>query len=92
MRLDTKAFAIAAGIVAAVLFTLCAAFVAIAPGTATALFGAVLHLDLSTLARRVTLGSFVGGLVFWTIGTAVVFGAAAAIYNRLAGAAATKQA
>jgi hypothetical protein len=92
MNLQIRAFATAAGIVAAALFTRCAAFLAVAPATATNLFSAVLHLDLTALARPVTVGAFVGGLVFWSVGTAVVFGAAAAIYNRLAGAGATRQA
>jgi hypothetical protein len=83
MRLDTRAFAFAAGMTAAVLFTLCALAVAIAPGPTTAFFGYLMHLDLSTLPMTLTLGSFVGGLVCWTLGTALTFGFAASIYNRL---------
>lgn len=83
MRLDTRAFAFAAGITAAVLFTLCALAVAIAPGPTTAFFGYLAHVDLSTLPWTLTLGSFVGGLICWTLGTALTFGLAAAIYNRL---------
>ena len=40
-------------------------------------------LDLSGMSRTLTIGSFVGGLVLWTLGTALVFGSVAAIYNRL---------
>lgn len=85
MRLDTRASAIAAGATAAVLFTLCALAVVIAPGPATALFGYLVHVDLSGLARTLTLGSFVGGLVCWTVGMALTFGLAATIYNRVIG-------
>ena len=85
MKLNAGAFGGAAGLAAAALFTLCAAFVAVAPGTATGVFGYVLHLDLTTLARPLTVGSFVGGLLFWAIGSALAFAAAARIYNALVG-------
>jgi len=83
MRLDTRAFAFAAGATAAVLFTICAIAVAIAPGPTTAVFSYLVHLDLSTLPRTLTVGSFLGGLVCWTVGAALTFGLVAAIYNRL---------
>lgn len=83
MRLDTRAFALAAGAVAAVLFTLCALAIAIAPGATMAFFGYMMHLDLSGLPPTLTLANFVGGLICWTVGTALVFWLAAAIYNRL---------
>jgi membrane protein YqaA with SNARE-associated domain len=83
MRLDVRAFGTAAGIVAAVLFTICALAVAIFPGPTTALASYLIHLDLSGMSRTMTFGSFVGGLVIWSLGTAIVFGSAAAIYNRL---------
>ena len=84
MRLDIKSFAFAAGTVAAILFTLCALAVAISPGSTTALASYVVHIDLGGLARPLTWASFVGGLVFWAIGTGLVFGAAAGLYNRFA--------
>lgn len=86
MRLDTKAFAIAAGTTAAVLFTLCALAVAIAPGPSMAFFGYLAHMDLSALPLTLTFASFIVGLIGWTVGTALTFGLAAAIYNRLVGA------
>jgi 2TM family of unknown function (DUF5676) len=82
-RLDARAFGTAAGIVAAVLFTVCALAVAVAPESTTALAGYLIHMNLSGITRTVTFGSFVAGLVLWTLGTAIVFGSAAAIYNRL---------
>ena len=85
MKLDSRAFGIAAGAMAGVLFILCSIAVAIAPAAMTALFGYLVHTDLSGLPRTLTLASFVGGLICWTLGTALTFGFAAAIYNRLAG-------
>jgi hypothetical protein len=83
MRLDARAFGTAAGIVAAVLFTICALAVAVAPEQTTALAGYLIHMDLSGMTRSMTFGRFLGGLVIWTLGTGVTFGAVAAIYNRL---------
>ncbi|HET8622088.1 MAG TPA: DUF5676 family membrane protein [Gemmatimonadales bacterium] len=83
MRLDARAFGIATGIVAAVLFSICALAVAAAPGPTTALAGYLVHTDLTGIARAVTFGNFLGGLVIWTVGTAVAFGSAVGIYNRL---------
>ena len=87
MRLNTRAFGMAAGATAAVLFTVCSLAVAIAPDATTAFFGYLVHMDLSGLPRTLTFGTFIGGLVAWTFGAAFIFGLAAAIYNRLLGVA-----
>ena len=86
MRLNTRAFGMAAGTTAAVLFTVCSLAVAVAPDATTAFFGYLVHMDLSGLLRTLTFANFVGGLVMWTLGTAITFGLAGAIYNRLIGA------
>ncbi len=85
MKLDSRAFGIAAGAMAGLLFILCSIAVAIAPAPTTALFGYLVHTDFSGLPRTLTFASFVWGLICWTLGTALTFGFAAAIYNRLAG-------
>jgi len=91
MRLDARAFGTAAGTVAAVLFTICALAVAVAPEPTTALASYLIHMDLSGMTRSLTFGRFVGGLVIWTLGTAVTFGGVAGIYNRLASRTAAVQ-
>ena len=83
MRLDTRAFAFAAGATAATLYTLCALAVAISPAPMTAFFSTVTHLDLTRLGRPLTWGGFVVGLTWWTAYAAAAFGLASAIYNRL---------
>ena len=85
MRLEMRAFAIAGGLTAAVLFTICAAAVAVAPEATTAFAGTLIHADLSGIMRTLTWGSFALGLVTWTVGTALVFGLVAAAYNRAVG-------
>lgn len=92
MRLDTRAFAIAAGMTAAMLFILCAAAVAIAPGPTTAFFSYIVHLDMSGMRRELTAASFTVGLIAWTLGTGLTFGFAATMYNRLIGSRVVKQA
>lgn len=63
MRLDPRAFGAAAGLVAAVLFIICAWAVAIAPEATTSAASYLIHMDLSEMSRTLTFGNFVGGLV-----------------------------
>jgi hypothetical protein len=84
MRLDARAFGLAAGAMAALLFTLCAAGVAVAPEAMTALGGTLVHLDMSGMVRTLTWTNFLGGLATWTLLTGLVFAAVAALYNVIA--------
>ena len=92
MRLDTRAFGLAAWITAAVLYSICALLVAVNPGGATALFGFVMHMDLTGVARPVTFAGYLGGVVFWGVLVGLTFGLAAWLYNRLAHAPAAVRA
>jgi hypothetical protein len=83
MKLDTRAFATASAVIAAVLFVICALFVALAPRETTAVAGYLIHVNVSGMTRSLTWGSFIGGLVGWTVGTGVVGAALAWVYNRL---------
>ena len=83
MRLDSKAFGLAAGVTAAILSAACALLVAIVPNAAMALLSDVVHADLTGLVRNVTLANFIGGVLFWGVGTGLVFGFAAWLYNTL---------
>lgn len=85
MKLDARAFGLAAGLMAGALFIACAFAVSIAPEGTTAFAGYLIHADLSGIRRALTLGNFVGGLVCWTAGTALAFWFMGAVYNRLAG-------
>lgn len=86
MRFDVKALAFAAGTAAAAAFTACAIAVAVAPGATTAFLGFITHTDLSTLSRPLTWASFAGGVIAWWAIVAALFGLAASLYNRFAGA------
>lgn len=86
MRLEPRAFGLAAGIVAMVLFVICATAVALAPDFTTAAGGFLFHADLSSFTRSVSWSNFVGGLLGWTVGTAAISALTAVLYNRLVGA------
>lgn len=83
MTLNPRAFGIAAGFTAAALSGVCALIVALAPHAAMALLSDAVHTDLTSLARNVTVGNFFGGILFWGIGTGLVFAFAGWLYNRL---------
>lgn len=83
MTLDTRAIALAGSVTGALVFGVCAALVAVAPGTIAAFFSYVLHIDRTGLARAVTWRSYSGGLVCITLGTAVVLGFVGWLHNVL---------
>ena len=85
MELDSRAFGLAAGSLAAALFALCALAVAVAPEWTTAFAGSLIHLDVSGMARTITWGNFFGGLLCWTLGTGLIFAGVAGLYNRFLG-------
>lgn len=85
--LDTRAFGLSAGIIAAVLTTVCALALAVAPSATMALVSAMSHLDLSALPVDLTWSGYVISLAGWTFGTGIVFAGGALLYNRFAGAA-----
>ena len=87
MRIDSRAFGLAAGMVSGALFTLCAVAVAIAPVWTTSVAGFLLHVDLSGVARTLTWGSFFGGLLCWSILVGLVFASLGGLYNRFLGRA-----
>ena len=82
--LDARAFGFAAGTIAAVLTTLCALALTIAPSATTAVASTLIHLDLSAMSRTMSWGVYFGSLIGWTFGAGLVFWAAAALYNRFA--------
>ena len=85
MKLDVRAAAVAAGSIASLAYALCTAFCVLAPeSTVVQLTTAFLHTDITGLYRQVTWGSFIVSLLGWGLGTAVMAGATAWLYNRLA--------
>lgn len=82
MRLDIRCFALAAGVTAALAFTLCALAVGVAPGATADFLSFVTHYDLTDRVRALTPGNFVGGLLAWGLGTAAFTALLAWMYNQ----------
>lgn len=83
MKLDATNLAIAAAVAVAIAWTLCAAYLAAAPGAASFTFRAMMHLDLAEPAMRITLGAYLIGLVAWVVSAAATGWLVGAIYNAL---------
>ena len=83
MRLNSRAMFWGAAIVAAISYAICAAFVALVPQTTTRFFGWMMHIDLTGLARHITWGSFLGGILCYSVIIGLLAGASAWAYNRL---------
>jgi len=84
VKLNAQALSLATGIVAALSYIVCALAVAVAPAATSQFFSFVFHIDLTSLSRSITWGSFFGGIVCFSLGTAILAGLAAWFYNRLA--------
>ena len=82
-ELDPWAFGLSAMIVTAVLFTLCALAVALAPGFTSAAFGYMLHIDFTGISRPVTWCGYFGGVMCLSATVGFAFAAAGALYNRM---------
>lgn len=73
----------ASAIAAAVLWTVCAALVVLAPGPAMWVTGQMLHADLSAMDWSLTFGSYFVGLVGWIVLAWVVAAAIGGVYQIL---------
>jgi hypothetical protein len=81
MVLAPRSVAFAAGVTAVIVSTICAFLLAVAPSAATTLLGLAIHEDLSGLTPQVTWTSFGVALLFWGLGTGLVVGCAAWLYD-----------
>lgn len=81
--IDAPSFGFAAGSTAAALSAVCAAALAIVPDGTLALFGHLIHSDLSGVVPVVTWVTFVTGVAGWGVIVAVTFFVGASLYNRL---------
>lgn len=79
--LNTRAFGVAAGIVAATLSAICATALLVAPGATRAVMGYLVHADLSGLAPAVSWASMLFSVIGWGLLAGIAFAAAAGLYN-----------
>jgi len=88
MKLDVRAATVSAGSIAALVYALCTAFCVLVPeSTLVDVTTVFFHIDVTGLYRQITWGSFIASLLGWGLGTGVLAGAMAWLYNRLARAA-----
>jgi len=83
MPIRPEALAFASGLSAALVSSICALFLVIAPSTATTLIGLAIHQDLSGLTPQVTWSSFLTGLLFWGLGVGLTVWFAGRLYSRI---------
>ncbi|WP_339688028.1 DUF5676 family membrane protein [Gimesia maris] len=85
MKLGVRAAALSAGSITALVYALCTAFcVLVSESTLAYVTTVFFHIDVSGLYRPITWESFIVSLLGWSLGTDVVAGAMAWLYNRLA--------
>lgn len=84
MKLDIKAVAIAEALVVAAVFVLCAFVIAVVPEQTAAATRYLFHIDLSSLARPVSWGGFISGLIVSSVAMGLAGAVWASLYNRFA--------
>lgn len=82
-KLNTRSLSIAIGMSTGLVYTICILFIVLAPKAGMTFFSYILHIDFSNMARVVTWGSFIAGLLFWVLGPALYATAISRLYNRL---------
>ena len=85
MRINATLLGLATAVSAGISYVLCALAVAVAPAATSRAFGFVMHMDLSSIARPLTWGSFIIGLVAFSAVIGLLVWFAAIVYAALAG-------
>ena len=80
----TSKLALSVAAVAAVAFGICGLFVTFVPGPTLTFLSWVLHIDVTAVARPVSVPNLVGGVLLFAAYAGLIAGTIAAIYNRLA--------
>lgn len=83
MKLHVVAIANAASIVTAVLYTMCALFLATFQEYAYLFFSFLFHVDLQPGVFTMSWSVYIGGLVVWVAGIWVTTASSAGLYNAL---------
>ena len=82
MKLSARSLFLATAVATGIVYLLCILFVLLAPQPTMAFFSSILHANLTGIARSVTWGSFITGLLFWSIGIGLYAALLARLYNR----------
>lgn len=82
MKLDVRSLFIATAAITGVVYAICFLSIVIAPQTTMTFISYIIHMDLTNLGLWVSWGSFIVGLLFWSLGTALYAALIAWLYNR----------
>jgi LytS/YehU family sensor histidine kinase len=82
MRIQAVALSAAAATVTAIAFGICGLLFAVAPGLTSAFVSWVLHVDVTTMTRPVSVANLVGGIALFGAYVGTLVGVTAALYNR----------
>jgi hypothetical protein len=82
LKLNGRSIALATALTSGIAYAICALLVALAPQAAMAFFSYILHIEITNLVRVVSLGSFITGLLFWSLAPALYAVLLARLYNR----------
>ncbi|WP_445242789.1 DUF5676 family membrane protein [Microcoleus sp. POL10_C6] len=74
---------LATAIITGIAYLICILFLTVAPEITMGFFSYVLHANLSGITRSITWGSFIVGLVVWSVGTGLYAAFVARLYNKL---------
>jgi hypothetical protein len=83
LGLSARSLFIATAIITGIAYLVCVLFLTVAPQITMAFFSYVLHANLSGITRSVTWGSFIVGLLAWSVGTGLYAAFVARLYNKL---------
>ncbi|WP_052056052.1 DUF5676 family membrane protein [Myxosarcina sp. GI1] len=82
MKLNVRSLFIATAAITGVVYVICFLFILIAPQSTMAFFSYIIHIDLTNLPLLVNWGSFIVGILFWSLGTAFYTALIVWLYNR----------
>jgi hypothetical protein len=82
-KLSPRSLFTATSLISGAFFTACFLSLAVAPEPTMAFLSYILHSDLTSISRPVNPGSFIVGLLAWSLGTGLYAALIARIYNRL---------
>ena len=82
-RLNVRSLFLATAITTGIAYLVCVLFLTVAPQATMAFFSYVLHANLTGIIRSVTWGSFIVGLIVWSVGIGLYAAFVARLYNKL---------
>jgi hypothetical protein len=82
LKLNGRSIALSTALASGIAYTVCALLVALAPQATMAFLSYILHIEVTILVRVVSLGSFITGLLFWSLAPALYAALLARLYNR----------